>query len=103
VLAAVQVAKDAITTARSAVATQAGKVYTVSVSTEAKVADDLKVARDALHVDLKAVQEKVQTAHAGVLSALMELQKIPNINKPVSSVDTTSPEKESQESTTVTQ
>lgn len=103
VLAAIQIAKDAVELARNAVSVQAGKTYSVAISTEAKVANDLKVARDALHVDLKAVQEKVQTAHAGVLSALMELQKIPNINKPVSSVDTTSTEKESQESTTVTQ
>lgn len=103
VLAAIQIAKNAIESARNVVSVQAGKTYSVTISTEAKVADDLKIARDTLHVDLKAVQEKVQTAHAGVLSALMELQKIPNINKPVSSVDATSPDKESQESTTVTQ
>ncbi len=103
VLAAVQIAKDAIAPARIAISTQAGKVYSVTISTEAKVADDLKISRDTLNTDLKTVQEKVRTAHTAVLAALMELQKIPNINKPVSSVNTTSTDKESQGSTTVTQ
>ncbi|TSC52027.1 MAG: hypothetical protein LiPW41_575 [Parcubacteria group bacterium LiPW_41] len=100
VMAAVQNAKTAIEVARGLVSAQAAKIYSVTVSTEVKVADDLKKSRDQLNADLKVIQEKIRAAHDVVWVALGELQKIPEINKPV--VSTTTP-KESQAAPVVTQ
>lgn len=89
---ALQTAQAAIDDARSAIIVQSAKVYTVTVTSELKVADDLKKSRDALDADLKIVQDKVKAAHDAVWSALAELQKIPEVNKTptVSATGTTS-------------
>ena len=93
VMTALQNAKTAIETARNSITTQAAKAYSVTISTELKVGEDLKESRDLLSTDLKLVQDKIKAARDMVWVALGELQKVPNINKPIISTQT----KESQQ------
>jgi len=81
VMTALQNAQLAIVAARDMVIAQSTKVYSVAVSSEVKVADDLKKSRDLLNTDLKAVQDKIKAAHDSIWVALSELQKIPEVNK----------------------
>lgn len=60
--AALASASASIETAKNAVATQAGKDYTVALTTEGKLAADVKIARDKLFNDLKATHELVVAA-----------------------------------------
>ena len=91
VMVKISAAKSAIESARTAVTTQAGKIYSISVTSEIKVADDLKKSRDQLNSDLKVVQDTIKAAHDAVWAALVELQKVPNINNVISPASTTQP------------
>jgi len=99
VMTALQNAKIAIDAARTAITSQAGKVYSVTVTTEIKIGEDLKKSRDLLNADLKVVQNKIKVARDSVWVALGELQKIPDINKAIvlSSSTSVMPAKESQQ------
>jgi hypothetical protein len=89
VMNAIQNAKNAVESARNAVAVQAGKAYSVVVTNEINVANDLKSARDLLSTDLKFIQENnIKVARDAVWSALVELQKIPSVNDSVISTTT---------------
>ncbi len=69
-------AETAISAGRSAVEAQAGKTYTISVATEATLKTEVKKTREALHADLKAIQEAVKSAHDAVRRAATALAQI---------------------------
>ncbi len=73
-LSAVQTAitetNTAIAIAKTAVTTQAELDYTIKVSSESAVRTDAKAARDQLHKDLQAVQEKVVAARKALSAAI---------------------------------
>lgn len=67
---AIASASAAIASASAAVADQAQKDYTLQVSSESKVKDDAKAARNRLHTDLKAVRQLVIDAKQAVAAAI---------------------------------
>lgn len=81
-------AKQAIEDARSAIATQASKVYEVNITDEASLRAEMKRLRDLFTSDIKAVNELVKKAHEAVRITATTLAKIPKINEE-STVDAT--------------
>lgn len=67
---AIASASAAIASASAAVDAQALKDYTIEVSSESGVRADAKVARDALHADLRAVRQLVITAKQAIAAAI---------------------------------
>lgn len=67
---AITEAKEMISSASGAVKVQSENGYTISVTTEAKVSTDAKIARDLLHTDLKAVLDQVKAAKKAVANAI---------------------------------
>lgn len=68
--AAIDKAKNALATAESAVATQAGNDYTLAVTNETKVKSEAKVTRDGLHTNLQAVRKQVIDAKQAIANAI---------------------------------
>lgn len=66
-------AEEAIESARDAVATQASKDYTVSVSSESGIRGEFQAARDALKADLTALRDAVRAARDAVHAAAVAL------------------------------
>ncbi|MBI4085895.1 MAG: hypothetical protein HY433_01465 [Candidatus Liptonbacteria bacterium] len=79
---AVTEAESAIASARSAVAAQAGKAYSITVTTEDTLRADVGGARKALHDDLKKVQDAVKAAREKVRKAATTLAQIPGVDQP---------------------
>ena len=79
---AVVSAQAAIDSAKLTVEAQAGKTYTLTVSTEDKLRVDVGKARQALHADLKAVHETVKKAKEAVHVAARALAGIRGSAKP---------------------
>lgn len=73
---AVESAKAAVASAKTAVEAQAKKVYTITVSTEANLKSDVSSVRQLLNNDLKSVRDLVQAAHSATVIALTEFNKI---------------------------
>ncbi len=69
-------ANTAIADAAAAVTAQAGKTYTVNVTTEAKIKVDVGAARQQLHDDLKVVEDKMQAARQAVRKAVADVLKL---------------------------
>lgn len=63
-------ARSKVSTARTAVVAQQNKEYTVEVTSEATVKNDVKVMRDLLHTDLKLVHDLVVVARQSVSTAV---------------------------------
>ena len=74
---AVDAANSAIVAARSAIETQSGKTYTIQISTEEGLKNDVGKARQALHKDLTAVRLVVKAAHEAVRQAAKTLAQLP--------------------------
>ena len=75
-------AQNAITAARDAVKTQAGKVYSVQTTgNETTLKSDVGNTRHALHEDLVAAREKVKAARDAVRKAAVALAQIPRVNE----------------------
>ncbi|MBI2036672.1 hypothetical protein HYT17_03515 [Candidatus Microgenomates bacterium] len=68
--AALASSATSIALAKSAVEAQAGKDYTIQVSSESAVRTDAKAARDALHADLKQVRQLVVAAKQSLANAI---------------------------------
>lgn len=77
---AISQAKDAISEARTAVVAQAGKVYTITITTEESLRQDVKNTREQIFIDLKNFRDKVKDARDAVHDAATTLAKIPNVN-----------------------
>lgn len=67
---AITEAKSAISAAESAVAEQSQKEYGITVTTETKISEDAKSARETLHTDLKSVHDLVVAARQSVAKAI---------------------------------
>jgi len=78
---AIDSALKAIEASRTAVQTQAGKTYTITVSSENNLRVDVGEARQALHSDLVKVREMVKAAHDAVRQAAVILAQIPRVNE----------------------
>lgn len=75
-------AQNAITAARAAVATQAGKVYTVQTTgNETTFRSDVGKTRQALHQDLVAARDTVKAARDAVRKAAVTLAQIPRVDE----------------------
>lgn len=74
-------ATNAIAAARLAIQTQAGKTYKIEINTEDKLRVDVGNARQALHADLVAVQDKVKAAREAVHKAATTLAQIQGVDK----------------------
>ena len=70
---AVADAKSALAASRTAVATQAGKTYSIAVSTEDALRVEVGKARKALHDDLASVRDTVKNAREAVHKAAVAL------------------------------
>lgn len=68
--AALSQANSAIVAAKTAVTTQAGKDYTVTVFSESTIASDVKKVRDQLFTDLKTLHTTVKSAHDALALAV---------------------------------
>lgn len=71
---AVSEAKAAITAAQTAVDTQTEKDYSVVVSTETKVSEDARLAKNNLHNDLKTTHDLMVTARQSLAKAISTAQ-----------------------------
>jgi chromosome segregation ATPase len=74
--AAVESARIAIASARTAVEAQAKKTYNITVSTEVNLKADVSSVKNTLNSDLKSVKDLVQMAHSAVVKVLNEFNKI---------------------------
>lgn len=68
--AAIESARANIATTSAAVTTQAGKDYTIQVTSESKLKTDVKAQRDKLHTDLASVRKMVIDAKQSVANAI---------------------------------
>lgn len=74
--ALVSTARIAVTSAQTAVSTQAGKVYVADIGSEDAIGDAMNTALKSLQADLTAVHELVKSAQRAVQSSVKELGKI---------------------------
>lgn len=77
---AITEAEKVIAASREAVKTQAGKTYTITITTETALRQDVGKARQALHADLVKVQDSVKAAREAVRKVATTLAQIPNVN-----------------------
>lgn len=68
--AAIADARASLASAKAAVQAQAGKDYTITVSSETKVRSDVTLIRDRLHQDLQAIRKQVVDAKQSVANAI---------------------------------
>lgn len=80
VKSAVSEAQNLIAASRKAIEAQIGKTYTITITTENALRQDVGKARQALHADLTKVQEAVKAAREAVRKAATTLAQIPNVN-----------------------
>ena len=80
-------AEASIVKARTAVTTQAGKVYTINVTDEANLKSEVAAVREALNKDMKVVKEVVEAARKSVVDVLRLLRGIPRIDDITSTSD----------------
>lgn len=83
VKAKVEKSKVAIESARTAISTQAGKVYEVDITDEAKLKTEMTTLRNTFSVDMKAINALIKSAHEAVSNTATTLAKIPNIDNVV--------------------
>ena len=74
-------AQSAISASRSAIATQAGKIYKITITTETGLRQDVGKARQGLHDDLLKVRDIVFASREAVKKAAIILAQIPKINE----------------------
>lgn len=76
VRSAVDKAKTAIASARSAIEVQSGKTYTIKITTETTLKTDVGKARQALSADLSKVKDAVKAAQSAVKDAAVALAQL---------------------------
>lgn len=87
-VAAITNAKNKIAAARSAVVVQVGKAYVISITTDAKLKDDVTKTRDVLKADLANVFTSVKDARDAVHAAAVALAQAVKTEKEVSATST---------------
>ncbi|MBI2099400.1 hypothetical protein HYT45_03255 [Candidatus Uhrbacteria bacterium] len=88
VKSAEEAAKAAIAASREAIKTQAGKTYKIEITTEMGLKQAVQKARQALHADLKKVEETVKAAREAVRKAAVALAQVPRVDEPESPTST---------------
>lgn len=83
----VKESETAIATARTAIATQASKVYEINVTDEATLRVEMQKLRDSFKTDIKAVNELVKKAHIAVRNTAITLAQIPRVNEAIGEDD----------------
>ena len=73
-------AENVIASARAAIETQAAKIYTPVITTEAQVRLEMEKIRQTAHADLTKVRDALQAAHSNVRDAAVELGKINGVD-----------------------
>lgn len=73
VTSAVASARTAIEAAREAVAAQAGKVYSITISTENTIKNNVLTTRKSLETDVLATHQKIVAARKAVYNAIKAL------------------------------
>lgn len=73
-------AKKAIEKARETVATQADKVYEITVTDETTLKPEMKTLRDTFKKDTEAVRSVIKDAHKAVKDVAVALAQIPKID-----------------------
>jgi len=76
----VEKSKIAIDAARTAISTQAGKVYEVNITDEATLKTEMTTLRNTFSKDIKAVSALIKSAHEAVRNTATVLAKIPNVD-----------------------
>lgn len=89
VRAAMDDAHAAIEASRVAITAQAGKTYTIEVTTEEVLKADVGKARKALRDDLAKVRGTVKAAHDAVRNAAVILAQIPRVDEETTATPTT--------------
>ena len=74
-------AQNAIDAAQVAVVAQAGKTYSMNISGDETLKNDVGVARQALRDDLKKVEDSVKAARDGVRQAAITLAQIQGVDE----------------------
>ncbi len=74
--AALNNAKQAVTTAENALNSQADKTYTFNISNPDHIGSDIQAARDTLHNDLKTVHETLKNAKEAVVEATKAVNQL---------------------------
>ena len=89
--AAVSAAKDALTKAETAITTQAGKDYTLTITTETALKNTVGQTTSQMQVDLKATHATVVETKRAVSLAATELRKLLGTptTQPIGTVTTT--------------
>lgn len=87
---AIMNAQSVITAARTAVVAQVNKVYSMNITGDTTLKSDVGAARQALHDDLKKVNDTVKAARDAVRQAAMSLAQIKGIDELNMSTSTTS-------------
>lgn len=75
ILAAITSSEEAISAAQTAVTSQAGKTYVVTITSETNLKSDVETVRRTMVSDLKKTQEKIIIARKAVSLAIIELAK----------------------------
>ncbi|PJE76214.1 hypothetical protein COV04_00470 [Candidatus Uhrbacteria bacterium CG10_big_fil_rev_8_21_14_0_10_48_11] len=79
---AIQAARATVTKTQNAIATQAAKVYPLSITDEANLGGDVRSTRDILHTDLSVVHTALISVRDSIRSALTALAAIPESTTP---------------------
>lgn len=87
-------AETSISAARAAVATQAGKVYTIQVTDQTNLKTTLGTTRDQIKNDIKTTNESIKKSYDSLKNIINALKKIQKINE-VGTQNTTQPVEQS--------
>lgn len=83
-------AQTAITAARAAVAAQVSKMYSMNITSDATLKNNVSATRKALHDDLKKVEDSVKAARDAVRQAAVTLAQIRGVDEDKSTSTATS-------------
>lgn len=87
---ALERAKLAIEAARSAITTQVGRAYPISIVSESELRSAVAQTRDLLSQDLKAVREVIKSAQQATVDAVTALKAVPKVDEAQSPATSTS-------------
>ena len=97
VRSAITSVSTSIEASRAAIAVQAGKTYTITITSETGLRQDVGVIRQQLNQDLRAVQTTVKAAHENARKAATALAQLPKPTLTSSPTPSPSPEVETEE------
>jgi len=81
VFSLIDTAQQGIIDGRALVESEAGKTYSVSISSEETIKSDFEKTRDELKNDIEKIQNNLKSIHEMIKNAVEALAKIPNVNE----------------------